>query len=325
MNDKYLQYSLEDFLNDSDFISDFRDQKLDLSQMQAFVKDHPSAKTALNEALVILETLTSKSEHLPAERVDALWSGIKQTIVTKDKKKSHVVRYLTISAIAASLIFIIGLTWLFTGQYKQISTFAGEQVEYSLPDNSEISLNALSYLKFDRRNFKESRTLEMRGEANFRVTKRGSFQVQTSKGIVKVLGTVFNVYDRDSIFEVQCFEGQVLTITNKNDSSYLKANMGLRFNEATSELKIDKVYSEAQRSWTRDRFKFINSPLPDVLTELQHQFNVQLITEPGIDLTSRHYTGSFTNQDLETALQSVLWPMHLEFKIMGKQVIISHP
>jgi ferric-dicitrate binding protein FerR (iron transport regulator) len=46
-------------------------------------------------------------------------------------------------------------------------------------------------------------------EAYFQVKKGQTFSVNTTDGVVKVLGTHFNVKQRKNYFEVNCFEGLV--------------------------------------------------------------------------------------------------------------------
>ena len=53
------------------------------------------------------------------------------------------------------------------------------------------------------------RILKLKGQVYFEVKKGSKFSVRSTQGIVSVLGTSFNIYDREGAYKVECFTGKV--------------------------------------------------------------------------------------------------------------------
>ena len=115
----------------------------------------------------------------------------------------------TLYKIAAILVLLIAGYLFVSNLETTVTTDIAEKKSFELPDNSIVELNANSNLHYKKRNWNENRKLRLSGEAFFKVNKGSTFEVETSQGTVQVLGTQFNVFSRDSIFSVKCFEGLV--------------------------------------------------------------------------------------------------------------------
>jgi len=109
---------------------------------------------------------------------------------------------------AAVVILFVGYLFI-AGSETTISTQIAEKKEFLLPDASQVHLNSQSQISFYENKWNQKRSLKLEGEAFFKVHKGKVFSVQTSQGIVQVLGTQFNVFTRGSLFSIKCFEGQL--------------------------------------------------------------------------------------------------------------------
>ena len=108
--------------------------------------------------------------------------------------------------------FIIGFTLVsvfFSKDLTTIETMASEKTTVTLPDNSTAQLNSKSEISYSEKKWDKKRTVNLKGEAYFKVAKGSKFDVKTTAGIVSVHGTQFNVKNRKNYFEVKCFEGLV--------------------------------------------------------------------------------------------------------------------
>ncbi|MBQ0740845.1 FecR domain-containing protein, partial [Aquimarina celericrescens] len=85
-----------------------------------------------------------------------------------------------------------------------------------LPDGSFVDLNAGSELTHQRFFWSQNREITLQGEGYFKVTSGTNFTVTTSLGKIEVLGTQFNIKEREKLFEVNCYEGRVKVSTNNN-------------------------------------------------------------------------------------------------------------
>ncbi len=236
------------------------------------------------------------------------------------KKASKNTIYQLIGAISAVLIigFFVYKYVFVSASVNQFNTGIAKTEQIELPDYSEVSLNANSSLSFKAQQWDDERLLSLNGEALFEVEKGNKFKVSTDYGTVEVLGTVFNVKSRDYIFEVQCFEGSVKVDINK-DQYILKQNDKLVFyNDQVSLLQNNTSIPD----WKNNISIIKSQNLGNVLDEFKNYYDVKFDISQ-ID-TNQIYTGSFSHQNLEIALNSITLPLGLSYKIDGETVFLSN-
>jgi len=127
-------------------------------------------------------------------------------------------------------IFAIGITVYYLPIYDNFSTIktlADQNTTIELPDDSTVSLEKSSSLRFKKTNWEEQRKVNLIGEARFKVAKGSTFDVETWIGKVTVLGTDFKVIQRSNYFEIICFEG-VVSLDYKGKTVELPAGKSLR-------------------------------------------------------------------------------------------------
>ncbi|MFK7832564.1 MAG: FecR family protein [Winogradskyella sp.] len=218
-------------------------------------------------------------------------------------------------------VFLIGFGLYFTifnSDLTETQTLASEQETISLPDLSEVTLNAASKITYDESTWNSKRSLNLDGEAYFKVAKGKTFDVITDNGIVTVVGTEFNVKSRLNYFEVKCYEG-IVKVTSDTIVRQLVAGETYRvLNKTFTEDKI----TDLQPKWTNNRSAFKAIPFKTVIEELERQYNVE-VTFKGVD-SSRLFTGHFVNDNLENALISITKPMNLSFEISLPNQVLIH-
>ena len=234
----------------------------------------------------------------------------------RSEKKSSV-RQLKRWVYGAAAILLVSLGYFYfaniTTTYK---TGFGEQLAITLPDNSHVRLNANSTLEFKERKWSDERTLNLTGEGFFEVEKGTPFVVKTKEGTVEVLGTKFNVSVQPDFFEVKCSEGKVRA-SNSGQDEVLTQGMGFR----TTNGAVQKWnFSNSQPSWIQGESSFVDSPLTQVLIDFQNQYNVTFVTE-NID-KNQHFSGSFTHNDINTALKTLFDAMEISYTFEGEQKIV---
>lgn len=220
--------------------------------------------------------------------------------------------------VAAILVIGLGLFYYTTTLDEQFNTNIAQQTTIKLPDASSVDLNANSTLGFNENNWSENRVVELNGEAFFKVAKGQKFDVITEDGIVSVLGTQFNVKQRDDYFEVTCYEGLV-AVTHNNKTLKLKPQE--TYKNIDGKLFATEKENASQPTWLRGESSFDGVPLNYVISELKNQYNIEIKTE-NIDI-SRMFTGTFTHNNLDLALQSVTIPLNLNFKKSGNTILIT--
>ncbi|MDY7394716.1 FecR family protein [Aureibaculum sp. 2210JD6-5] len=221
--------------------------------------------------------------------------------------------------VAAIIVISLGLFFtFFNNRTTTIKTLASQKQTFDLPDASTVILNNLSTVSFNKKTWEEKRELTLKGEAFFKVAKGSKFDVNTSAGVVSVRGTQFTVNQRDSFFEVKCFEG-VVHVESGDVNQIL--TIGKSLSIRNGKLKLDEI-KQTEPTWITDRSTFKSIPLIEVLNEVERQFAVE-ITVKDID-TEQLFTGGFTHLSLEQALQSITSSFNLKYKREGPTKILLY-
>ena len=222
-------------------------------------------------------------------------------------------------AVAASIVIVLGLLYVFNAETHYASDF-GKQLAVVLPDNSKVQLNANSEIDFKSINWKSNRKLYLRGEAFFDVEKGQSFRVISDEGTVEVLGTEFYVISRENYFEVRCQEGKVRVTSDKaNDEVILLPGKAVRVIDKKME---NWDYDINQPNWLLGESTFQNTPLSQVIIALENQFKISFDAS-NVDVSER-FTGGFTHKDLNLALKTVMPPMDITYSVNNNKIILKN-
>ena len=218
---------------------------------------------------------------------------------------------------AAAIVVLLGITYFYINSLDEsIHTDYAQHTEVVLPDASEVLLNAGSDLSFSGKGWDSRRRVKLDGEAYFKVAKGQTFTVETSSGSVTVLGTQFNVLRREGVFIVSCYEGLV-RVEHEGTARELPAGTGYR--SVNGKMELFEV-SAHRPSWTEDESSFRSMPLSFVIEEFQRQYNMEVDLRD-VD-TSALFTGTFSNTNLDLALQSISAPLQLGYSLDGNKVLI---
>jgi len=286
-------------MNREVLIQKWLDHDLNLQELEAFkqLEDY-------NDLIQLDAHLKGfKAETLPAEEaLETVWSSINSKPKTSNKLLS------TLSKIAAVLVICFGVFYYTTTIDTNLETLAAEHKSIALPDASQVELNALSSIAFNTNSWDNHRDVSLDGEAFFKVKKGETFNVNTTLGTVAVLGTEFNVKQRDNYFEVTCYEGKVRVKTTTKNIILLPGD---------TFLIIDGKYIATEKenlptpSWLNSKSMFKSIPYREVIAEFERQYNTTVEYE-NIN-GSQNFTGSFTHNDIEIALKSITLPLQLKY------------
>ena len=210
--------------------------------------------------------------------------------------------------VAAILAICLGSYYYTTTLDTNIATTYAQKQNVVLPDNSQVKLNAKSTLAFNKNSWNNSRDIDLTGEAYFKVAKGSKFTVHTSVGNISVLGTEFNIKNRDNLFEVICYEGAVKVEYNKTNRILKPGDSFLILdNKLVEKPKVNNT----SPFWVSNESSFKSMPYTQVIAEFERQYNVTFSVNT-ID-TNQLFTGSFTHNNLDIALQSITIPLNLAY------------
>ena len=271
-----------------------------------------------SEDFLIYKKITEKSTEFLAPEFDKtqLFNNIQNQIHPKKQKKTVSLFKPWMYTVAASILIFFSLFYFINQQEEYVSGI-GEQLAITLPDNSKVLLNANSKLAYNKKDWNKSRTLELDGEAYFKVAKGSDFTVLTKEGKVTVLGTKFNVKIEQDLFEVVCYEGKVKAQTKQTESILTKGNALRKIKDSIPE-KWNTTSIEP--SWKQGETSFNSMPLKYVINALKNQYQITIETS-NID-DKKKFTGSFTHKNLQVALQTVFVPMEIGVTFKDEKTIL---
>ena len=227
----------------------------------------------------------------------------------------HPAKYIMRIAAAVTVLFAASYFYI-ASLNETVSTAYAEHTEVMLPDASEVLLNAGSKLSYSEKNWDQERKLSLEGEAFFKVAKGEKFTVTTEDGSVSVLGTQFNVESRKGFFEVTCYEGLV-SVSYQGTERKLPA--GTSFMVLNGAIMPSEAPVTSAPSWVNNESAFKSMPLSYVFDEFQRQFNIQVETN-NIDL-QQLFTGTFSNTNINLALQSISAPSQIKYTLEKNKVL----
>jgi len=282
-------------------IKKWLDNELNAQEFEAFknLEDY--------EALI---TLNNNLQHFKAENYDTtielnkLKANLKPQQISN--QQTHWLKPLM--RIAAILAICFSFYYYTTTLDTMVSTLASQKTMIELPDASNVSLNAKSFLTFNKKNWDKARDVELNGEAFFKVAKGSTFNVITNTGTVTVYGTEFNVKQRDNYFEVICYEGLVGVNYNSHET---KLKPGDSFLIIDGEIIAKEKENSTTPSWLNNESQFISLPYNQVVSEFERQYNVT-INSDNID-TKQLFTGSFSHNNIDVAIKAITLPLHITY------------
>ena len=243
---------------------------------------------------------------------------------TQPKKRVYLsTRILYWAAAVTGIVAASAVLWLLVGRSQAINyaTGYGETRTVTLPDNTVVSLNANSSLRYKPDwNAKASREVWLDGEAYFSVTHTENdqpFLVHVTDAFqVEVLGTEFNVKDRRNRAEVVLNTGAVrLSVENSRDGIQtvaMEPGELVAFSEVGQRLIKKQVDPEHYAAWREHKMIFDQMPLQELARQLEDTYGVSITIE-GDNLSNTKLTGAFPTANLEMILTSL--PTIIDMKI----------
>lgn len=211
-------------------------------------------------------------------------------------------------AIAAAVLLIAGtsfwltLIWHPQGDYH---TATGEQRTVTLADDSTIQLNTDTAVSVKLT--KDARRLRLhRGEAFFTVAPDAArpFEVTAGKGVIRALGTAFNVRTDPGHVTVTVSEHSIRIRTPGEQNAEVHAGERIRYDSDGLVGQIESVDLMRALAWQRHRLVFENQPLTEVLEELaRYRSGWIVLRDPALRTLS--VTGMFDTERPDHILTAI--------------------
>lgn len=174
--------------------------------------------TRRHDTQILLDASSRITPPEPPETTNA-WKRLRNTInavdnvpAAEERSAGFRWRLPRVAYLAGVLVLVVGIGRVLSLRlsYESFHTGPGEQEACLLPDSSAVRMNQNSELTFHRGLIDWERLIDLRGEAYFNVRSGESpFEISTSVGTVRVVGTEFNVLCKNNRLEVAVNRGIV--------------------------------------------------------------------------------------------------------------------
>jgi ferric-dicitrate binding protein FerR (iron transport regulator) len=330
---------MEDLLCDDTFLSwDFKTDVLAVRRWDQWIADNPESQLHLEEAIDFLSFLTLQEEKFTREQISRSEKVLLDRIRVargKDQREQrpagivlpYTKRTWKISkvwAAAASVIMLAtGAALIYNTQRKaEWNTAYGEVKTNSLPDGSEVVVNAHSSLRYTSA-FTDGKDREvwLSGEAFFHVRKtplKSRFIVHTKDFDIIVTGTRFNAVNRDGKANILLEEGSVLLQTEGGELVPMKPGEFAEYDHdhlAKRMVKMDSV-----TAWKEHKLAFDNTSIKVVAAIIEEQYGVHVRLE-GETIGTKTVSGIMPNDNLDVLLKAL--EATAEFKILRRDDDVS--
>lgn len=221
---------------------------------------------------------------------------------------------------------------------SSIITKYGNKSKISLPDGSQVWLNAGSRLDYNSLDFNNARReVNLSGEAYFDIAHNANkpFIVRSGNMQIKVLGTMFNVkaYPEEKNIETSLIKGSVeITINDRPNDKYILSpneklvistngmaqkspalnvvNMGKAVSESADIVALKKVdYSAIEKlvietAWMQNKLVFRSEKFSDLAVRMERWFDIE-IKFRNSGKAALKFTGIFTTETIQQALKAM--------------------
>jgi ferric-dicitrate binding protein FerR (iron transport regulator) len=213
---------------------------------------------------------------------------------------------------------------------KVVSTTVGQRAMITLPDGTQLTLAPGSEVRYDPRFGRSGRRLvRLDGEAYFEVSRvsRTPFSVVTATSSTDVLGTAFTVraYQSDSLVRVAVTEGKVAlrarTSTPGTGTTLVNGDLGLITTAGLATVVRDVDVTQ-YTSWMQGKLTFHQTPLRDVITELERWYDVKIVVTDTA-LASAPLVGTLPTQSAEQAVARIAAVLNLRQTRQGQVITLA--
>lgn len=271
-------------------------ERNELQQWLESSPNHVSQKQDVIQALADMESQNPKFdvdvEGDYAKVAASLGLGnISAGVGTQSKPKSNSRGYLWVM-IAAFLLGICAAALYYSSTKTQTPVFrafnAADRIEeIQLADGSLIKLNAGSTLEYPEEFQGETRTVKLKGEAFFEISRDETkpFIISTSQTNVEVLGTSFNIREDHltNSTSVAVLSGKV-RLSSAFDAN---ENVTLVKNQKGIVTKDNQVMKEDNENlnalaWSSGKLRFKSTPIGDVFGDMAAFYGISIINKSDI-------------------------------------------
>ncbi len=252
------------------------------------------------------------------------WDLINDQIEEEPVVKKKTLSLKWIGGIAASIAILLSAAlYLSSGDLEGYNHVASNGVveTLTLPDGSDISINRNSEIDYAT-NFTENRNVILDGEAYFDVERNEErpFTIVTDEANVRVLGTSFNIHEKENSVEVFVTSGSVEVSVGDEKVVLTKNEMVSCQDGKITKLKVPGAN---YLSWKSSKLIFEEAALHKVVEDLRRHYKVQLVFSIDSKAMNHPITDTFADEDFESVLETLVLITGIKYIKEGNTYVIQ--
>jgi ferric-dicitrate binding protein FerR (iron transport regulator) len=193
----------------------------------------------------------------------------------------------------------------------------------TLEDGSVIYLAQNSLFSFPVEFEKESRKVELKGEAFFDIASNPEkpFIIETEEAIIQVLGTAFNIKSQNNKgFELTVERGKVKVTLKSDPSSSQFVIAGEKISSVQNNLV--KAKQTTHTEWYKQQMHFKDETLQNIISVLNKNFNTTFVINEK-ETGNQKLTVTFNNETAETMTELICLTLNLKSQTINGSVVLS--
>lgn len=304
--------------------------------------------------LVPVENPLAESAGVATEK-ELVWSALHNRIQADAPVRVRRMKPWLWRAAAVAVLAGLSAGWLWYRQapyHLEVATSTGKVQHVTLPDGSQVWLNAKSRLQYNNWKDGKAREVVLNGEAFFDIAQKAQqpFIIHTNTVDIRVLGTSFNVkaYSEDGNTATTLVTGRVQIVMKQENGRTMELapnqklvvlnNPDIKRIETIPKNNIQTPDSVnyhispvstkagdstlAEISWKDRKLTFFDEPLSEVAMQLQRWYGITVIFKEETMKNTR-FTGTFRDESLQRVMQVLQMSAPFSYHISNDTLMIN--
>ena len=185
----------------------------------------------------------------------------------------------------------------------------GKNIHLILYDGTAVTLNAGAELRYPRQSTGGKRTVFLQGEAVFNVVHNAEkpFVVRAGSVCIEDVGTRFNVktLSRGEVVATVSAGEVKINARGRGRNVNLTAGQQAVCSAQTGEISVAYADTLQATAWTKGSLVFNKSRLEDIVTDLKHKYNINIVVSPRLAM-DQTFTVQFNGNETTGEVLSLL-------------------
>ncbi len=340
---KYIYYSAEDFALDPSFRRwvQHPEERVQGILWEEWLARHPEKIPEVEKGRQLVELLTEEFPGLADGEKRLLWGQIQDTLAAgQEEVTTNVIRpqwkgaWRGAAAVVLLLMASLSAWQWFSDQTVRVETAFGATRRLLLPDSSVVILNgnsALSYAPVWQAN--KPREVWLEGEAFFDVAHKQAeanapFLVHTKGLTVEVLGTRFNVSQREAGARVVLTDGKVKLDIGEGAGKpgagklYMRAGEVVELSAHSRKITRKVANPDLYTSWRNHELVFDETPLAQIARVLEDTYGRKVVFKKPA-LAQYRISGTIPSDNVDILLSALAKSSNIRIEQQDNTVLVD--